>query len=80
MLADADEVDRLYGVHAHRSWVFHAAVEDGGPGCVGAPVTGTGMDAGMVFPCRWVPLEERPLLWGKPDPLVERLLVSMTDA
>jgi hypothetical protein len=38
------------------------------------------MDAGMAMPCRWVSLEERPLLWGKGDPLVTRLLVSITDA
>jgi len=68
VLADADEVDRLYGVHAHRSWVFHAVVEGGGPKAWAHPVAGTGMDAGMVFPCRWVRLEDRPLLWGKPDP------------
>jgi hypothetical protein len=42
-------------------------------------VTGTGMDAGMAMPCRWAPLDDPPLLWGKPDPLVERLLVSITD-
>jgi ADP-ribose pyrophosphatase YjhB (NUDIX family) len=79
-LADADEVDRLYGVLVHRSWAFHAVVEDEGPDAWEHPVTGTGMDAGMVFPCRWVPLDERPLLWGKPDPLAERLRVSITDA
>ena len=79
-LADADEVDRLYGVHAHRSWAFHAVVDQDGPHAWDHHVTGSGMDAGMVFPCRWVPLDERPLLWGRPDPLVERLLVSITDA
>jgi ADP-ribose pyrophosphatase YjhB (NUDIX family) len=79
-LADADEVDRLYGVHAHRSWAFHAVAAREGPDAWDHHVTGTGMDAGMVFPCSWVPLEDRPLLWGKPDPLVERLLVSITDA
>lgn len=80
VLADADEVDRLYGVLAHRSWAFHAVVEDGGPDAWSHPVTGTGMDAGMVFPCSWVPLDDRPLLWGKPDPLAERLRLSITDA
>jgi ADP-ribose pyrophosphatase YjhB (NUDIX family) len=29
VLADADEFDRLYGVLVHRSWAFHAVVEDG---------------------------------------------------
>jgi ADP-ribose pyrophosphatase YjhB (NUDIX family) len=79
VLADADEVDRLYGVLAHRSWAFHAVVEDGGPDAWAHSVTGTGMDAGMVFPCSWVPLDDRPLLWGKPDPLAERLRLSITD-
>jgi ADP-ribose pyrophosphatase YjhB (NUDIX family) len=78
-LADADEVDRLYGKLVHRSWAFHAVAQDGGPDAWDHPVTGTGMDAGMVFPCRWVPLEDRPLLWGKPDPLVERLRASITE-
>ena len=79
VLADADEVDRLYGVLVHRSWAFHAVVEDGGPEAWAHAVTGTGMDAGMVFPCSWVPLDDRPLLWGKPDPLAERLRLSITD-
>jgi ADP-ribose pyrophosphatase YjhB (NUDIX family) len=79
-LADADEVDRLYGVLAHRSWAFHAVADQEGPDAWDHHVTGTGMDAGMVFPCRWVPLEDRPLLWGKPDPLVERVLMSIADA
>jgi ADP-ribose pyrophosphatase YjhB (NUDIX family) len=79
VLADADEVDRLYGVLAHRSWAFHAVVEDGGLDAWAHPVTGTGMDAGTVFPCSWVPLDGRPLLWGKPDPLAERLRLSITD-
>jgi 8-oxo-dGTP pyrophosphatase MutT (NUDIX family) len=79
-LANADEIDRFYGVHAHRSWAFHAVTDLGGPDAWDHPVTGTGMDAGMVFPCSWVPLEDRPLLWGKPDPLVERLLVSIPEA
>ena len=76
-LCDADEVERLYGVFPHRSWVFHALTEEGGPDAWEHAVTGTGMDAGMVFSCRWVPLEERPPLWGRPDPLVERLLMSI---
>jgi ADP-ribose pyrophosphatase YjhB (NUDIX family) len=79
VLADADEVDRLYGVLAHRSWAFHAVVEEASPDAWAHPVTGTGMDAGMVFPCSWVPLDDRPLLWGKQDPLAERLRLSITD-
>ena len=79
-LADADETDRLYGVHAHRSWALHAVADREGPDAWDHHVTGTGMDAGMVFQCRWVPLEDRPLLWGKPDPLVERLLMSIPEA
>jgi hypothetical protein len=37
------------------------------------------MDAGLVFVCRWVPLDEAPPLWGKPDPLVERLRMSIPE-
>jgi ADP-ribose pyrophosphatase YjhB (NUDIX family) len=79
-LADADEVDRLYGVLVHRSWAFHAVVDGGGPDAWDHQVAGTGMDAGMVFPCRWLPLKDRPLLWGKPDPLVEKLRMSIGEA
>jgi 8-oxo-dGTP pyrophosphatase MutT (NUDIX family) len=78
-LADADEVDRLYGVLVHRSWAFHAVAEHGGPDAWEHHVTGTGMDSGMVFPCRWVPLDEPLLLWGKPDPLLDRLRRSIPD-
>jgi ADP-ribose pyrophosphatase YjhB (NUDIX family) len=79
-LADADEFERLFGVGAHRSWAFHAVVAAGGPERWEHSVTGTGMDAGFVFVCRWVPLDDCPLLWGKRDPLVDRLLRSMTEA
>jgi ADP-ribose pyrophosphatase YjhB (NUDIX family) len=78
-LADADEVDRLFGKLNIRSWALHAEAQYGGPDAWNHRVTGTGADTGMIFPCRWVALEDRPLLWGKPDPLVERLLVSITD-
>ena len=81
-LADSDEIDRLYDSHGfrHRSWAFHAVVDEGGPDAWEHRITGSGMDAGLVMLCRWVPLDDRPLLWGKPDPLVERLLVSISDA
>jgi len=42
-------------------------------------VTGTGMDSGLVYLCRWVPLDDCPPLWGDVDPLVERLRVSITE-
>jgi ADP-ribose pyrophosphatase YjhB (NUDIX family) len=79
-LADSAEFERLFGRGVHESHAFHATVEFDGPDAWEHPVHGTGMDAGLVFLCRWVPLEDPPLLWGKPDPLVERLLVSITDA
>ncbi|HET7856046.1 MAG TPA: NUDIX domain-containing protein, partial [Gaiellaceae bacterium] len=79
-LADADEVDRLYGVLAHRTWAFHARADAHGPDRWDHPVTGTGMDSGLVFVCRWVPVEECPPLWGKADPLVEKLRRSIGKA
>ena len=57
LLAGADEVERLYEHFVHRTWAFHAVAEDGGPDAWEHAVTGTGMDAGMVFPCRSLPLE-----------------------
>jgi ADP-ribose pyrophosphatase YjhB (NUDIX family) len=78
-LADADEFERLFGPGAHRSQAFHALADAGGPNEWEHPVTGTGMDAGLVFVCRWVPIDDAPPLWGKPDPLVERLRVSIPE-
>ena len=80
-LADADEFSRLYGAHEYRSWALRAVVEDDGPDEWEHAVTGTGMDAGMVFPCRWIPLDgELPPIWGRPDPLAERLRASITES
>jgi ADP-ribose pyrophosphatase YjhB (NUDIX family) len=76
-LADADAFERLYGSGAHESHAYHAVVEPGGPDAWEHPVSGTGMDSGLVFVCRWVPLDECPPLWGDADPLVERLRVSI---
>jgi 8-oxo-dGTP pyrophosphatase MutT (NUDIX family) len=78
-LADADEFERLFGAGAHRSHAFHAVVNTPGPREWEHPVSGTGMDGGLVFVCRWVPLDECPPLWGKQDPLVERLRESITE-
>ena len=80
LLADGAEFAALFGPGHHESWAFHARAVADTPDEWTHHVTGTGMDAGMAMPCRWVPLEDRPLLWGKPDPLVERLLVSINDA
>ena len=79
-LADAEEFERLYGPGAHESHAFHAVAESGGPDAWEHPVTGTGMDSGLIFLCRWVPLDECPPLWGDADPLVERLRVSMGES
>jgi 8-oxo-dGTP diphosphatase len=76
-LADVDEFERLFGPGAHRSWAFHAVAEAAGPDEWERLVSGTGMDSGLVFLCRWAPLEDRPPLWGEPDPLVERLVRSI---
>jgi ADP-ribose pyrophosphatase YjhB (NUDIX family) len=79
-LADGTEFARLYGPWAHESHAFHAVTDAETPDSWKHDVTGTGMDAGMQMPCRWVSLDERPLLWGKPDPFVEMLRASITEA
>jgi 8-oxo-dGTP pyrophosphatase MutT (NUDIX family) len=79
-LADAVEFGHLFGPGAHESHAFHAVTDAETPEAWEHHVTGTGMDAGIVYPCRWVPLDECPPLWGKPDPLVERLRMSITEA
>ena len=77
-LADDAEFERLYGSGAHRSWAFHAVADAAGPDSWEHLVSGTGMDSGLVFLCRWVPLEDCPPLWGEADPLVDRLRQSIS--
>jgi ADP-ribose pyrophosphatase YjhB (NUDIX family) len=79
LLADADEADRLYGVLAHRTWAFHALAPGENRDEWEHHVTGSGMDADMVFVCRFVQIDECPPLWGRPDPLVERLRGSIAE-
>jgi ADP-ribose pyrophosphatase YjhB (NUDIX family) len=76
-LADGKEFEALFGAGAHESHAFHALAEPGGPHEWEHAVVGTGMDAGLVFACRWVPLDDPPLLWGTTDPLVEKLRASI---
>lgn len=78
-LADGKEFERLFGPGAHESHAFHAIATPGGPDSWERPVTGTGMDSGLVYACRWVQLDECPPLWGDADPLVERLRVSIAE-
>jgi ADP-ribose pyrophosphatase YjhB (NUDIX family) len=81
-LADGDEFESLFGVgaHGHESHAFHAVTDAETPGSWTHHVTGTGMDAGMAMPCRWVSLDDAPPIWGSRDPLVERLRESITEA
>ena len=79
VLADAEEVDGLYDALTHKTWAFHAIASGDGPDAWEHAVAGTGRDSRMVFSCRWVPLDECPPLWGRPDPLVEKLRRSIQD-
>jgi ADP-ribose pyrophosphatase YjhB (NUDIX family) len=78
-LADGKEFEQLFGPGAHESHAFHAVASPDGPDSWEHAVTGTGMDSGLVYVCRWVALDECPPLWGDVDPLVERLRVSITE-
>jgi 8-oxo-dGTP pyrophosphatase MutT (NUDIX family) len=78
-LADAKAFERLYGRGAHETHVFHLVTDAETPDAWEHHVTGTGMDAGLVYACRWVPVADCPPLWGKVDPLVERLRMSIPD-
>jgi ADP-ribose pyrophosphatase YjhB (NUDIX family) len=77
MLADADEFARLYGPGAHRSYAFHAESDDERETWEHV-ISGDGADSGLTHLCRWVPLDDCPPLWGKPDPLVEKLRRSIS--
>jgi 8-oxo-dGTP pyrophosphatase MutT (NUDIX family) len=79
-LAGPKEFAELYVAGAHENHAFHAMAEPGGPDRWDHTVRGSGAEAGFVFACRWVPLDESPLLWGTPDPLVEELRRSIPDA
>jgi 8-oxo-dGTP pyrophosphatase MutT (NUDIX family) len=79
VLAGPEEHDAVHGVDAHETTAFRAVADPGGPQSWAHPVTGTGMDVGLVYECRWVPIEECPPLWGKPDPLVEKLRRSIQE-
>jgi 8-oxo-dGTP pyrophosphatase MutT (NUDIX family) len=79
-LADMDEFERLYGPGPHRSQAFHAEVTTEGPDEWEHRVRGSGADAGVVYRCRWVRLDECPPLWGNADPLVEKLMRSITES
>lgn len=78
VLAGPDEHDLVHGVDAHKTTAFHATAATGGPASWAHGVSGTGMDVGLVYECRWVPIDECPPLWGRPDPLVEKLRRSIT--
>jgi ADP-ribose pyrophosphatase YjhB (NUDIX family) len=67
-LADPRKFERLYGPGAHESHAFHAVAEAGGPDAWEHAVTGTGMDAGFVFLCRWVPSTTARPFGGRPTP------------
>jgi hypothetical protein len=58
---------------------LYAVADGSGPQAWNHDVTGTGMDASLVYACRWVPLDDCPPLWGKADPLVEKLRRSITE-
>lgn len=78
VLATPLEHVAAHGAGAHETTAFHAVADGDGPQAWEHAVTGTGMDATLVYACRWVPLDECPPLWGRPDPLVEKLRRSIT--
>jgi ADP-ribose pyrophosphatase YjhB (NUDIX family) len=79
-LAGPEELERLHGTGANESYAFHALTDTETPAEWAHEVGGTGMDSQFVFRCRWVSLDDPPLLWGKPDPLLERVSVSIDES
>jgi 8-oxo-dGTP pyrophosphatase MutT (NUDIX family) len=79
-VAGPEEVARLHGTGGNESHAFHAVTDAETPSEWKHAVGGTGMDSQFVFRCRWVPLDEPPLLWGKPDPLLERVRMSIDES
>jgi len=79
-VAGPEEVARLHGTGGNESHAFHAVTDAETPSEWKHAVGGTGMDSQFVFRCRWVPLDEPPLLWGKPDPLLEQVRMSIDES
>jgi len=80
-LAGPAEIARLYNLTSgQENHAFHAVTDLETPAAWEHRVTGSGMDSAFVFRCRWVSLDDCPPLWGKPDPLVERLRAPITEA
>jgi 8-oxo-dGTP pyrophosphatase MutT (NUDIX family) len=78
-LAGPEELAQLHGTGANESHAFHAVTGAETPAVWEHAVGGTGMDSQFVFRCRWVPLDDAPLLWGKADPLLERVRMSIEE-
>jgi len=78
-LAGPGEHAGLFGQGAHENHAFWAVSDSDTLDAWTHSVTGAGSDLGHVYHCRWVPLDECPPLWGKPDPLVEKLRRSITE-
>jgi 8-oxo-dGTP pyrophosphatase MutT (NUDIX family) len=79
-LAGPEEVARLHGTGGNESHAFHAVTDAATPAEWDHEVTGSGMDSQFIFRCRWASLDEPPLLWGKPDPLLERVRMSIDES
>jgi 8-oxo-dGTP pyrophosphatase MutT (NUDIX family) len=78
-LAGPAEVEQYHGTLGNESHALHAVTDAETPAAWDHTVTGSGMDAQFVFRCRWVPLDDPPLLWGKPDPLLDRVRASLDE-
>lgn len=61
-IAGPEEFARLYQPGPHETHAFHAVAPLGGRAEWKHAVAGRGIDASLVFACRWVPLEECPPL------------------
>jgi 8-oxo-dGTP pyrophosphatase MutT (NUDIX family) len=78
-LAGPAEVEQYHGTLGNESHALHAVTDAETPAAWDHTVTGSGMDAQFVFRCRWAPLDDPPLLWGKPDPLLDRVRASLDE-
>jgi 8-oxo-dGTP pyrophosphatase MutT (NUDIX family) len=72
-LCDPNEFIELYGTSRYANYAFEVVAAEA-PDAWDHEVLGAGDDAGLVFRCRFVPIAPELRLFGRPDPLLARLL------
>ena len=79
-VAGPSELATFFETGGRDNHAFHAVTDAETPREWEHAVGGTGMDSRFVFRCRWVSVDDPPLLWGKRDPFLERVRMSIDES